>query len=316
TVAIVISGPPLLFELGVLHEIFGIDRSDEGVPRFDLRICAERPGESLALGFGITLTPEFGLDAALAADLVIAPAGSIDEDVSEPIRETFRLAHARGAGVLSVCSGAFTLAQAGILDGRRAATHWRYAEQLRSAFPDVDVDDNVLFVEHDGIVTSAGTAAGIDACLHLVRRELGAEVANRIARRMVVPPQREGGQLQYIQHPVPACSADTLTPILQWMTEHLDRDLSVRELATRATMSERTFARRFAAETGTTPARWLLAQRLHRARTLLERSDLSIESVANSSGFRSASLLRHHFSREVGVPPATYRRTFWCDSPG
>ncbi len=177
-------------------------------------------------------------------------------------------------------------------------------------FPAAEVDPDVLFVEDDRVVTSAGTAAGIDACLHHVRCELGATVANRIARRMVVPPQRDGGQRQYIDLPVPTCTADSLSPLLTWMREHLDEELPVRDLARRAAMSERTFARRFSAETGTTPGKWLLAQRLHRARELLEATDLSVDTVANRAGFGSAALLRHHFGAHVGVAPGEYRRTF------
>ena len=185
-----------------------------------------------------------------------------------------------------------------------------HTEELKQRFPAATVDPDVLFVEDDRVVTSAGTAAGIDACLHHVRCELGAAVANKIARRMVVPPQRDGGQRQYIDLPVPSCNADSLAPLLTWMREHLAEEQPVKVLARRASMSERTFARRFAAETGTTPGKWLLAQRLHHARTLLESSDVAIENVAARSGFGSAALLRHHFGTHVGVAPAEYRRTF------
>ena len=253
-----------------------------------------------------------GLEAADEADLVIAPAygGDADTPPSEAVLDVFRRAHTRGAWVLSVCSGAFLLGHAGLLDGRACTTHWRHTDELRALFPAARIDPDVLFVEDDHVITSAGTAAGIDACLHHVRCELGAAVANRIARRMVVPPQRDGGQRQYIDLPIPTCDADSLSPLLTWMREHLAEDLPIRTLAGRAAMSERTFARRFVAETGTTPGKWLLAQRLHHVRELLESTDLPVETVAARGGFGSAALLRHHFGQHVGVAPAEYRRTF------
>ena len=310
SVAVIIPDRPALFELGVVHEVFGVDRTDDGVPPISYRVCSERPGEPIALDNGLTLTTEHGLEGAEGADLVVAPAYDYGTVPSEAVLEVFRRAHARGAWVLSVCSGAFLLGEAGLLEGRSCTTHWRHTADLAARFPTAVVDPDVLFVEDGRVVTSAGTAAGIDACLHHVRCELGAAVANRIARRMVVPPQRDGGQRQYIDLPVPDCSADSLSPLLTWMREHLAEEQTVRTLARRAAMSERTFARRFAAETGTTPGKWLLAQRLQHARLLLEGSDLPIETVATRAGFGSAALLRHHFGLHIGVAPAEYRRTF------
>ncbi len=310
SVAVVIPHRPAMFELGVVQEVFGVDRTDDGVPRIDFRVCAERPGEPIDLENGMSMTAPYGLDAAEGADLLIAPAYDNDERPSEAVLDLFRRAHARGAWLLSVCTGAFLFGEAGLLDGRSCTTHWMHTEELKQRFPAATVDPDVLFVEDDRVVTSAGTAAGIDACLHHVRCELGAAVANKIARRMVVPPQRDGGQRQYIDLPVPSCNADSLAPLLTWMREHLAEEQPVKVLARRASMSERTFARRFAAETGTTPGKWLLAQRLHHARTLLESSDVAIENVAARSGFGSAALLRHHFGTHVGVAPAEYRRTF------
>jgi AraC family transcriptional activator FtrA len=305
SVAVVIPHRPAMFELGVVQEVFGVDRTDDGVPRIDFRVCAERPGEPIDLENGMSMTAPYGLDAAEGADLLIAPAYDNDERPSEAVLDVFRRAHARGAWLLSVCTGAFLFGEAGLLDGRSCTTHWMHTEELKERFPAATVDPDVLFVEDDRVVTSAGTAAGIDACLHHVRCELGAAVANKIARRMVVPPQR-----QYIDLPVPTCNADSLAPLLTWMREHLAEEQPVKVLARRASMSERTFARRFAAETGTTPGKWLLAQRLHHARTLLESTDVAIENVAARSGFGSAALLRHHFGTHVGVAPAEYRRTF------
>jgi transcriptional regulator GlxA family with amidase domain len=310
SVAVVIPHRPAMFELGVVQEVFGVDRTEDGVPRIDFRVCAERPGEPIDLENGMSMTAPYGLDAAEGADLLIAPAYDNDERPSEAVLDVFRRAHARGAWLLSVCTGAFLFGEAGLLDGRSCTTHWMHTEELKQRFPAATVDPDVLFVEDDRVVTSAGTAAGIDACLHHVRCELGAAVANKIARRMVVPPQRDGGQRQYIDLPVPSCNADSLAPLLTWMREHLAEEQPVKVLARRASMSERTFARRFAAETGTTPGKWLLAQRLHHARTLLESSDVAIENVATRSGFGSAALLRHHFGTHVGVAPAEYRRTF------
>jgi transcriptional regulator GlxA family with amidase domain len=299
-----------MFELGVVIEVFGVDRTDDGVPAIEFRACTEQPGEPIAMDNSLTLTTEHGLSEADGADLVIAPAYDYSQPPTEKVMDVFRRAHERGAWVLSVCSGAFLLGEAGLLDGRSCTTHWRHTDELRRRFPDATVDPDVLFVEDDRVITSAGTAAGIDACLHHVRCELGAGVATKIARRMVVPPQRDGGQRQFIDLPVPDCEAESLSPLLTWMREHLAEEQPVRVLARRAAMSERTFARRFSAETGTTPGKWLLAQRLHHARTLLESSDVPVETVAFRSGFGSAALLRHHFSTQVGVAPAEYRRTF------
>jgi len=309
-VAVVVPQRPMMFELGVVNEVFGVDRTDDGVPLIDFRACSEHPGEPIVMSNGLSITTSHGLDAAEDADLVVAPAYDYDNPPSEAVLDVFRRAHARGAYLLSVCSGAFLIGEAGLLDGRSCTTHWRHTDELQQRFPAATVDPDVLFVEDDRIITSAGTAAGIDACLHHVRCELGAGVATKIARRMVVPPQRDGGQRQFIDLPVPECGVGNLSPLLLWMREHLAEDQPVRVLARRVAMSERTFARRFAAETGTTPGKWLLAQRLHHARALLEGSDLPVETVATRAGFGSAALLRHHFGAHVGVAPAEYRRTF------
>lgn len=298
------------FELGVVCEVFGIDRRDTGGPSFDFTICTVEPGlVPTKLGLGIMV--ERGLDATEDVDLVVLTAYGPPAQIPESVAAALRAAHARGAWVLSVCSGAFGLAEAGLLDGRRCTTHWMYTDRLAREYPLAQVDPAVLYVEDDGIITSAGTAAGIDACLHLVRRELGTAPAAAIARRMVVPPHRDGGQAQYVDTPLP-CDADTLAPLLAWMIEHLDAELAVPELAARALMSERTFARRFRAETGTTPAAWVTRQRLARAQEMLERTDASVEEIARRCGFGSASVLRHHFARALDTSPQAYRRTFAC----
>ena len=227
-----------------------------------------------------------GLEAAADADLVAIPASDAAFHPSEAVKQVVRDAVERGAWVLSVCSGAFTLGAAGVLDGRECTTHWRHSEDLAAAYPLAKVNPDVLYA-HDGtVITSAGTAAGVDACLHLVRAEHGGAVANRIARRMVVSPHRDGGQRQFIDRPVPVTEADSLGPVLQWMLEHLDQPHTVEQLARRAAMSGRTFARRFVAETGTTPHQWITDQRVLRARELLEETDLSIEQVARDVGLR------------------------------
>ena len=298
------------FELGVVCEVFGIDRRDTGGPAFEFTVCAVTPG-TIPMKTGLELVVARGLDATLDADLVVLPAYGPPGPAPEPALDALRAARARGAWVLSVCSAAFGLGAAGLLDGRRCTTHWMFADALAARFPAAHVDPTVLYVEDDGVITSAGTSAGIDACLHLVRRELGATAATAIARRMVVPPHRDGGQAQYVDTPLP-CAADTLAPLLAWMTTNLERELPVAELADRALMSERTFARRFRAETGTTPAAWLTRQRVLRAQELLERTGTSVEQVARSSGFGTAAVLRHHFARTLGTSPQAYRRAFTC----
>jgi transcriptional regulator GlxA family with amidase domain len=248
---------------------------------------------------------------------VVVPAWRDSGDTPpEPLLEALRAAHRRGARIASLCTGAFVLAHAGLLDGKRATTHWMHAEKLAAMFPQVRVDPAVLYVDEGDVLTSAGTAAGIDLCLHMVRLDHGAEVANVYARRMVVPPHRDGGQAQYVEMPVGRTpDHDGLATTLSWALSNLDQPITVEQMAARANQSPRTFARRFRAVTGTTPLRWLLSQRVAAAQRLLETSDLPVEVVAQRCGFGAAATLRLHFGRTVGISPLAYRRTFNSAEP-
>lgn len=318
SVAVIVLPGATPFELGVVSEIFRADRADAGAPTFELRVCTPVPGVVRGSG-GFDLVVPLGLEAAADADLVVVPPyrasaepGGLDlhaTRVPTEVLDVVRAAHARGAWVLSVCSGAFVLGRAGLLDGRRCTAHWIDTDELVAQFPLAQVDRDVLYVDDDRVITSAGTASGIDACLHLVRREFGAAAAGVIARRMIVAPHRDGGQAQYVDTPLP-CEPDALGGLLAWMGEHLDAELTVAQLAERAMLSPRTFARRFRAETGTTPAAWLIRMRVARAQELLERTDVPIDEVARLSGFGSPAGLRHHFSRVLRTSPQVYRRTF------
>ncbi|MFF5178851.1 GlxA family transcriptional regulator [Micromonospora sp. NPDC000316] len=298
------------FELGVLAEVFGTDRTADGFPAYRFDVCSP-DGAPVRTSAGFHLTPNADLGPVEEADLVAVPAHAMGTTVPEPVLDALRRADARGAHLFSVCSGAFLLGRAGLLDDRECTTHWRYVDELQRRHPRARVRCNSLYVQDGRLLTSAGTAAGIDACLHLIRQAHGSATATRLARRMVVPPHRDGGQAQYIEAPIPRMpEAPTLEPVLEWLMGHLDRPITVEELAARADMAPRTFARRFRAETGTTPHDWLTNQRVLLARRLLEETPLSVEAVAAQAGFGDAATLRHHFSRRVGATPHSYRTTF------
>ena len=310
-VAVVLLDGVAPFELGVVCEVFGLDRSDEGLPVYDFAV-ASAEGPTLTTHAGFSLTVDHGLERLETADLIAVPAGATytAREYPEELLDALRRGVDRGARVLSVCSGVFVLAAAGLLDGRRCAVHWHHAELLAQRYPKVAVEPDVLYVDEDPVITSAGTAAGIDACLHIVRKEQGPEVANAIARRMVVPPHRDGGQAQYIERPLPRSQCDTVGEVLVWMAVHLDQEVTVEQLAARAHMSPRTFARRFQQETGTTPYRWILRQRVLLAQQLLEGTDETMDAIAWRAGFGTAPALRHQFVRALGTTPNAYRRTF------
>ncbi len=301
------------FEFGLACEAFGLDRSDDGIPTFDFRICAVEPG-LVPSNLGFSITVDHDLSATDDADLVVVTPVQRDrwEHIDLRVADAIRRAADRDAWLLSVCSGAFVLAAAGVLEGRRATTHWRYADTMARMYPQVTVDPDVLYVQDGKIITSAGTAAGLDACLHLLRQEIGAEATNVVARRMVVPPQRDGGQAQFIVAPIPESTSLSLAPVTDWMLQNLRRDLTVEQLAARAHMSPRTFARRFRADMGTTPAAWLNRQRVMHAQRLLEQTDMGLDRIADECGFGSAAVLRQNFARVLDTTPTAYRARFAC----
>ncbi len=302
------------FEFGVAVEVFGLPRPELGPDWYRFAVAALDPGPLRAVG-GIRIEADGGLDLLDRADIIIIPGWrGAREPVPSQLIEALREADGRGARILSICSGAFVLAAAGLLNGRRATTHWRYAATLGELYPDIRVVPDVLYVDEGNILTSAGSAAGIDLCLHLVRRDFGPEAANSVARRLVVQPHREGGQAQFIEAPVPiAREGARLGPLLDHLRETLAENHSLSSMASRAGMSLRTFLRRFQALTGTTPGEWLATERLNRARDLLERGSLPVEEVATLAGFGSAATLRHHFRQRLGISPASYRSRFRRD---
>ncbi|MGI5353124.1 GlxA family transcriptional regulator [Streptomyces sp. CA-250714] len=324
-VAVLVRHGLLPIELGIPHALMGRARSATGERLYEVVTCAVTPGAIRTEG-DFTINVDHGTEALAEADTVIVPAAhSRDEPfergaMSPGLAEAFARIRP-GTRVASICTGAFVLASAGLLDGKRATTHWSAVERFERLFPAVELDSDVLYVDEGSVLTSAGIASGVDLCLHMIRRDHGAAVANEVARRTVVPPHRDGGQAQFIRRPVPEPRLSSTGTARNWALRHLDRPLTLRELAERESMSVRTFTRRFREEVGVSPQQWLTQQRIERVRQLLEESDLPIEQIAARAGFGSASTLRMHFQAALGVSPSAYRRTFRVgaapdDAPG
>ncbi|MEV5975470.1 helix-turn-helix domain-containing protein [Streptomyces sp. NPDC052114] len=309
------SGGPI-FESSIPLSVFGIDRQDAGVPRYRLLVCAGEEGPLRTTG-GLELTAPQGLEAISRAGTVVVPAWrSITSPPPPEALDALRRAHEEGARIVGLCTGAFVLAAAGLLDGRPATTHWMYAPTLAKRYPSVHVDPRELFVDDGDVLTSAGTAAGIDLCLHIVRTDHGNEAAGALARRLVVPPRRAGGQERYLDRSLPEeIGADPLAEVVAWALEHLHEQFDVETLAARAYMSRRTFDRRFRSLTGSAPLQWLITQRVLQAQRLLETSDYSVDEVAGRCGFRSPVALRGHFRRQLGSSPAAYRAAYRARRP-
>ncbi|MEU4166544.1 helix-turn-helix domain-containing protein [Streptomyces sp. NPDC026665] len=307
SVALAVTDGMLHFELGLACEVFGSAPDAVRVPWYDLALCGPK-----AVRVGpFRLEPDHGLDRLSRADTVIVPGwADVDREPPADLVDAVRAAHEAGARVASLCTGAFVLAAAGLLDGRRATTHWAHTRVLAARHPRVRVDPDVLYVDDGGVLTSAGKAAAMDLCLHLVRLDHGSSVANTVARNLVVPPHRDGGQAQFVSTPVPAPDHHPLAGLFPWVIERLDRPLTVEDLARRAGMSSRHLGRHFRSVTGTTPLQWLLTQRIRHAQELLETTDAGVDAIAAATGMGTATTLRRHFNRTVGVPPDAYRRTF------
>jgi AraC family transcriptional activator FtrA len=308
-VAVIALPDVAVFELGVLCELFGYDRTAEGLPGYDFAVCSPG-GRPVRTHAGFSLSPGHDLAPVDAADLVAVVPYDTAQDPPAEVLDALRRAHDRGAWVMSVCTGAFALGAAGLLDDRRCTTHWRHTDALAARFPAAKVDPGVLYVADGNVLTGAGTAASVDAGLHVIRQEHGSAVATAIARRMVVPPHRDGGQAQFIETPVMPVHCETLQPVLTRVLETLDEPHTVDTMADLAHMAPRTFARRFRAETGATPHDWLTGQRMLLARRLLEETDLGVDTIAARVGFGSAATLRHHFAQRLSTTPQAYRGTF------
>jgi AraC family transcriptional activator FtrA len=309
SVAVVVYDGVALFELAVASDVFGTSiTAASGQPLYRLSICGTAPSVTTDAGFRMEVA--HGLDMVAAAQTVVVPPTPDPARVPAEVLEALRLAWSRGQRVLSLCTGAFILAAAGLLDGHVATTHWAECADLARRYPRVRVDPRVLFVDEGDLLTSAGSAASLDLCLHVVQRDYGTEVATKVARDLVVPLYRPGGQAQYIETPIPSFDGDLLADTIGWLRAHLDEPVTVTDLAARTAMSPRTFARRFLARTGTTPLAWIVSERIRLARRLLETSDSPIDAVARRTGFGSPDNLRKHFGRALGTTPQAYRRTF------
>ncbi|WP_072803716.1 GlxA family transcriptional regulator [Rhodococcoides yunnanense] len=298
----------LAMEFGSVHRLFGQARADDGTPLYDVVTCTITPGP-VRTDSDVFIHVERGVDTLDDADTVVVPASDLDYDGSLPDAGIFDRLPA-GARIASICTGSFVLAAAGLLDGRRATTHWKSADRFRALYPAVHLEPNVLYTHDGNILTAAGEASGIDLCLYMIRSDFGAMVANRVARGTVVPPHRSGGQAQYIDTPVPRSTSSSTAHAQEWAIANLRETLSIDALAARQSMSVRTFTRRFTAEVGMSPAKWIVQQRLHRARELLENTDHTIDRVAEEAGFGTATSMRQQLMADIGVSPSAYRSTF------
>ena len=299
-----------MFEFGIAAEVFALARPELDFVPYRFVVAAADPPPLRGLG-GIRLDVDGGLELLRGANLIIVPGWrDLDEAPRPEITRALREAVQGGARVASICSGAFLLAHAGLLDGRRATTHWRHTERLARLFPNVRVEPDVLYVDEGNVMTSAGSAAGIDLLLHLVRKDYGPHVANMFARRMVVPPHRDGGQSQFVLQPIAVRTNDRIASVADWMAGNVSEAITIESLADRAAMSVRTFTRRFRAATGTAPIEWLIRLRVRRAQDLLETTDAPIDHVAHQAGFGASETLRHHFRRVVGTTPSAWRNSF------
>lgn len=299
-----------MFEFASAAEVFGLARPELGDDWYRFETCSAEDG-AIRGQYGTLIRADANLDRLSEAGTIIVPGWKgVDEAVPAGVVDALRLAHARGARLLSICSGSFVLAATGLLDGRRATTHWRYAEAMRERYPAVQVDPDVLYVDEGQLLTSAGSAAGLDLCLHLIRRDYGPAIANHVARRLVIPPHREGGQAQFVERPMAKRERDPLAPVMDAMRARFAEDLPLATLAAMAAMSQRSFIRRFKASTGTTPVEWLTGLRVDRARELLEGSSMSIDLIADQTGLGTATTMRHHFRRKLGTSPGAYRQRF------
>jgi AraC family transcriptional activator FtrA len=315
TVAIVVYEGVTLFEVAAAHDIFGTEvTTASGAPLYQVLICG--PAASVTTDMRVRMEVPHGLDALNAAQTVVVPPTLTPDEVPAEVLDALRLARSRGQRILSLCTGAFVLAAAGILDRHTATTHWSECADLARRYPRVRVDPSVLYVDEGDLLTSAGSAASLDLCLHVVQRDYGTEVATQVARDLVIPLHRAGGQAQYIETPVPEPSGgDLFTDTISWLQANLDQEVTVADLAARAAMSPRTFARRFPASTGTTPLTWIVQERVRLAQRLLETTDLPVDAIASKSGFGTADNLRKHFGRILQTTPQSYRRTFQAPAP-
>lgn len=297
------------FEFAIACEVFGLHRPEIRRKWYRFEACSLKSGRLRATG-GVSVEVQGRLENLEKAGTIVIPGWKTSETPPSTLIDALRRAHSLGARLVSICSGVFVLAATGLLDGKRATTHWRYVDQLRSRYPQIRVEPDVLYVDEGSILTSAGSAAGIDLCLHIVRLDYGAEIANEVARRLVMPPHREGGQAQYVRDPVRSAVAGGLAPTLQWAEAHLHEALRIEDLAAKAAMSPRTFVRRFQEQTGSTPHQWLMHQRLLAAQRRLEKTAEGVDQIAEAVGLQSAVTLRQYFSRVLRTTPTAYRRQF------